>query len=218
MAREIGEQLRAIRRVEHLGVELRAVIAPLVIGDQREGRPVAGGDDAEALGELRHLVAVAHPHLVPLADVPQAFEQYAGLGHGQEGAAEFAAFAGFVPRLHLAAQLGGHHLLAVTDAENREPRVEQHLRRARGALVAHAGRRSGQDDALGLYPFERLFGLGERRDLGIDARFAHAARDQLSHLAAEIDDKDGIGEMVWLHGRAVSAAPPPVQRVPQRCR
>ncbi len=218
MAREISEQLCAIRRVEHLGVELRAVIAPLVIGDQRKGRAVAGGDDAEPFGKLRHLVAVAHPHLMPLADVPQAFEQYARLGHGQEGAAELAALACLMPRLHLAAQLRGHHLLAVTDAEDRQARVEQHLRRARGAFVAHAGGRSGQDDALRLHPLERLFGLGERRNLGIDARLAHAAGDQLGHLAAEIDDKDGIGEMVWLHGRAVSAAPPPVQRVPQRCR
>ena len=120
MAREIGEQLCAIGGVEHLGVELRAVIAPLVIGDQREGRPVAGGDDAEALGELRHLVAVAHPHLVPLADVPQAFKEHTRLGHGQERAAEFAAFAGLVTRLHFAAELGGHHLLAVTDAQDRE--------------------------------------------------------------------------------------------------
>ena len=193
MARKIGEQLGAIGRVEHLRVELRAVVPPLVIGDQREGRAIAGGDNAEPFGELRHLVAVAHPHLMPLTDLPQAFEQHARLGHGQERAAELAALPGFVPRLHFAAKLRGHHLLAVTDAQNRQARIEQHLRGAWGSFVAHAGGRSGEDDALGLHPVERLFGLRERRDLGIDARLAHAARDQLGHLAAEIDDEDRIG-------------------------
>ena len=33
----------------------------------------------------------------------------------------------------------------------------------------------------------------ERRDLAIDARLAHAPRDQLGHLAAEVDDEDGLG-------------------------
>ena len=104
----------------NLGVELRAVIAPLVIGDQRKRSAIAGGDDAESFRELCDLVAVAHPHLVPLADVPQAFKEHTRLGHGQERAAEFAAFAGLVTRLHFAAELGGHHLLAVTDAQDRE--------------------------------------------------------------------------------------------------
>jgi hypothetical protein len=34
---------------------------------------------------------VAHPHLVPLADLPQPVEQLALLGHGEERAAELAA-------------------------------------------------------------------------------------------------------------------------------
>ena len=37
-------------------------------------------------------------------------------------------------------------------------------------------------------------------DLAIDAGLAHAARDQLRHLAAEIDDEDGVGMCGVLHG------------------
>jgi hypothetical protein len=41
----------------------------------------------------------------------------------------------------------------------------------------------------------------ERGDFGIDPRLAHAARDELGHLAAEIDDQDGIGRLDRHGGR-----------------
>ena len=190
---EIGEQLRAVGGVDHLGVELGAVIVPRLVGDDRERRAVADRDDLEPRGEFGDLVAVAHPHLVPLADRPQPVEQGAILGHGQEGAAEFAAAFAVAPPLDRAAELVAHHLLAVADAEDRQAAVEQGLRRARAALLGHAGGRSRQDDALGREPLERRLGALERRDLAIDPGLAHAARDQLGHLAAEIDDQDRIG-------------------------
>jgi hypothetical protein len=31
-------------------------------------------------------------------------------------------------------------------------------------------------------------------DLAVDAGFAHAPRDELGHLAAEVDDEDGVGK------------------------
>ena len=47
---------------------------------------------------------------------------------------------------------------------------------------------------------EGLLGGLERNDLGIDAGLAHAPRDQLRDLAAEIDDEDGVGMSGVLHG------------------
>ena len=38
--------------------------------------------------------------------------------------------------------------------------------------------------------------LVERHDLGVDAGLAHAPRDELRHLAAEVDDEDGVGHKV----------------------
>ena len=52
---------------------------------------------------------------------------------------------------------------------------------------------------LGFSRSKRLLGQGEGRDLGIDAGLAHPARDQLGHLAAEIDDEDGIGKVLCVH-------------------
>ena len=53
-----------------------------------------------------------------------------------------------------------------------------------------------------------FLGLGKGRDLGIDPGLAHAARDELGDLAAEIDDQDGVGEVFWLHGGPVKASVP----------
>ena len=62
--------------------------------------------------------------------------------------------------------------------------------------------------AFGFISREGGFRLLERHDLGIDALLAHAARDQLRHLAAEIDDQNLVmgrgheGVDGWLIGRA----------------
>ena len=60
---------------------------------------------------------------------------------------------------------------------------------------------------FGLEPLERLVGGVERRDLGIDAGLADAARDQLRHLAAEVDDEDGFSGLDRHGGRIESARP-----------
>src|SRR3546814_12525110 len=82
-------------------------------------------DETETGCELGDAVAVAHPHLMPLADLPQAVEQHAGFGDRQEGAAEFAvAFAVGAAGFDLSAELLAHHLLAVADAAGGEAAVE----------------------------------------------------------------------------------------------
>jgi hypothetical protein len=95
---------------------------------------------------------------VPLADLPQPVEQLAVLGHGQERAAELAAFAGLVPGADFAAELVGHDLLAVADAEDRQPALEQRDRRARAALLGTPAGEPGKMIPLRLQPLERLLG------------------------------------------------------------
>ena len=149
---------------------------------------------------------MAHPHLMPFTDVPEAVEQGTILGHSKECAAELAPIPYLVPAPDLSAKLMAHNLLAITDAENRDASLEQDFGRAGRTFIGHASGRTGQDDALGLHPVKRFFGHAERGDFGIDARFAHAARNQLGYLAAEIDDEDGIGEMLLVHGGAIRCA------------
>ena len=140
MAYEICQQLAAVGRVHDFRMELRAVIFAFLVGDDREGRTVAGGDDLETGREFGDLVTMAHPHLVALAGLPKPVEQRAGFGHGQIGAPELAALTRFMPWPHLSAELLCHDLLTVADTEDRQAAVEQHLWRTRAALVAHACR------------------------------------------------------------------------------
>ena len=87
----------------------------------------------------------------------------------------------------------GHGLFAVADAEHRNAGLIDRHGRQRRILVEHRGRAAGEDDRLRLEPGHALLGLGERHDLAIDARLAHAPRDELGYLAAKIEDEDGVG-------------------------
>ena len=145
---------------------------------------------------------MAHPHLVGLALGPKAVEQCTVVDDLDERAPELA----IVGRRDPAAELMGHRLLAVADAEDRQPAVEKMLRRARALIPHHRARSAGQDYALGLKPLEGFVCGVERDDFRIDAGFADAPRDQLGNLAAEVDDKDGFK---WLdrHGGRIRSDP-----------
>ena len=202
VADEIGEQFAAVRRVHDLGVKHQGEEAALLIGGDGEGRAFGRRDDAEAFGQSLDPVAMAHPDLVLLAGLPETVEQHGFAGNLDERAPELA----LVRRRDPAAELVRHGLLAVADGEYGEARVEEMLRRARTVVPHHRGGAAGEDDALRLEPFERLVRPVERRDLAIHPRLAHPPRDQLGHLAAEIDDKDGVG--MRRHGRAIAAPAP----------
>ena len=118
--------------------------------------------------------------------MPQTLEQRARRDDLDLGAAELAMMAA----LDLAAELRRHRHLAVADAEHRDAGIEDRLRRARRPAFGDRGRAAGEDHRLRLEPLEGGLGLLEGHDLAIDARLAHAPRDQLRHLAAEIDDQD----------------------------
>ena len=74
-AHEVADQLAAPGRVRHLGVELHGVELALLVGDGRERRALRHADHLEAGRQLRDAVAVAHPHGVALALLPEAVEQ-----------------------------------------------------------------------------------------------------------------------------------------------
>ena len=185
---EIAQQLAALRRVHDLGMKQHAIETPGVIGDRGVGRGLAGRHRAKAGRQCVDPVAMAHPHLLAPALGPQPVEQPALVEDVDEGAAEFLMVAQGDP----AAELGAHRLHAVADPEHRHAEPEDDFRRARrGRRVTEAG------------PPDRMIAVGqtrgpdfgdrERVDLAIDAAFAHPPRDQLGHLAAEIEDQDAVG-------------------------
>src|SRR5262249_15124705 len=140
-------------------------------------------------------IAMAHPHLVARTLGPDAVEERAVVLDVEKGAAELT----MVPGLDLAAKLRTHGLLAIADAEHRNVGLEDDLRGAWAAYVDGGMWTAGEDDCLRTYALERGLRRLERNDLGMDPRLANTARNQLRHLAAEIDDEDSVGRGV-LHG------------------
>ena len=69
--------LRAVGRVDDLGMEHQAVVAALLVGDEGEGRVLGSRDAGETGRQAGDAVAVAHPHDVALAGLPHAVEQRA---------------------------------------------------------------------------------------------------------------------------------------------
>ena len=168
----MGEDLLAERGVDHLGVELDPedpAFAGLEGGYRRLGR---GRQLGEALGRLVDGVAMGHPAGL-LAG--QALEQQPGLANGQLRAAVLA----HLGRLDPAAELPCQKLHPVTDAQHRDPELQEPGVELRGALLVNRGRAAGEDQALGT-PAGNLFGANVvGKQLREDPTLADATGDQL---------------------------------------
>src|SRR3954452_15595430 len=186
LAHEIADQFGAIRRVHHFGVEHQAVISALLILDHRKRRVGADARDDEAGWHPRDAVAIAHPDRMTFAHGPGRVEQPACGLDLDIGAAELAVMATF----DIAHKLGRHGHLAVANPEHRNAGIEDRLRGARRALFVHGFWTAREDNRLRLHLRKRRFRLLERDDLGIHALLAYPARNQLRHLATEVDDQN----------------------------
>ncbi len=202
LAHKILDQLRAVRRMHHLGMELHRVELALVVGDDRDRRARRFRHAAKTIRQFRHTVAMAHPDVMLFADLPDILEQRAVIRHFDQGAAEFAMMAA----LDRAAELLRHGLFAVANAEYRYAGGQDRHRCGRRVGVEHGGWSSGQDHGLRLHLHEGGFGLLERHDLGVNALLADTPRDQLRHLGAEIDDQNLLmsGGHVGRRGRSLA--------------
>ena len=133
---------------------------------------------------------MAHPDLAAVAGGPDTVEQGRLALDLDFGAAEFAVVAGF----DRAAQLLGHGLLAVADAQHGHLGGEDGgMGRGRLALD-HRGRAAGEDDALGVERLDpgavdRLEGV----DFTVHPGFAQAPGNELGDLGTEIDDQQTVG-------------------------
>ncbi len=188
----------AVGRVVDLGMELHGVEVAIEVGGDREGRAGRGAEHLEAGGDGGHMVAVAHPDLFAPLEEPAGQKVDAVLGMLDIGAAEFrGAVAPFDPP----AQHLHHHLLAIADAKDRHAQIEHRLRRSWRAVVDHAGRATREDHRLrGEVAKKGVGHLLVGVDLAIDVQLAQATRDELGHLAAEVDDEKAVvlHHFAWL--------------------
>ena len=107
----------------HLGVELDRVEVPRRVLEGGHGGVGARTGDGEALGEVLHGVAVAHPDGLGSG---HALEEEARLGPREKGGTVLPP----VGAGDLAAQGVGHPLHAVADAQDGDAQVEERRDRA----------------------------------------------------------------------------------------
>ena len=127
---EVLEHLVTVGGMAHLGVELRGVEVAARVLHGRNGAGVGAGGDGEALGHLAHGVAVAHPHGLEV----RGLGQDAAVTVTGETSGAVLALLGVSDG---AAELDGHDLLAVAEAEDGDAERED--------LLVHVGRIVGVD-------------------------------------------------------------------------
>ena len=194
LVEEVLDDPLAVVGVLDLGMPLHAVQAALVAAERGDRGGRRRGEHVEALRGLRDLVAVAHPHVL-LGGL--AAEQHAAVARERGIRRPVLAQSGVGD---LAAERLRHHLEAVADAERRHAEVEDARVERRGALLVHRRRAAREDDAHRVLRRDLGGGCRVRDDLAVDARLAHAARDQLRVLRAEVDDEHGALRRLGLLG------------------
>ena len=185
---EVAQDLAPVDAVGDLGVELQAVDRPLAMAERRVGRVVAGGERLEVGARLvtRSPWLIQTRVLRPPIDSSGSIARDADVGRPEL----------LVRRtVDLAAEGEVEDVHAVADAEHRRRPLPQHVQHlgpqasARRRFV-DARRTAREDDALRLEPPDDVEPDVEGMDLAVDVQLAHAPRDQLRVLRAEVEDED----------------------------
>ena len=182
---EVLQNKTALNGVGHLGVELHAVKPALFVRVCRHGGKIGVAGGAEALGQRRDEIGVAHEHVRRHGAAGKERER------GVQRDGEYAVLA-LRARLDRSAAEMADELHPVADAEHGNAELQHGFVAGGGIVAVYAVRPAGEDDALRRHRADLLHGHFARTDLGIDAVLTHAARDQLFILSAEIQDQYGL--------------------------
>ena len=181
---EIGNDFPPARSVDDLGMKLESEKSPVPVLDGGELRVVGGGHRLEAVRRRDQLVPVGIPDLQGIGEVGE---------DGGEGVRDqecaLALFA-FASAGDLAAEHARHQLHAVTDAQDRDAEVKNRAIGQRRLWRTDAGRAAGEDQAAGFEGRDLRRRHVEGDDGGINLAFAHAPRDDLRILRAEIQNEN----------------------------
>ena len=191
---EAHEDLRAVGRVDDLGVELDAVDPPVDVLERGHGRLARRRERGEARRRREHRVAVRHPAGLLLG---QAAEQAPAL------AVELEVRTAELPHLgalDVAAQAQHDRLHPVADAQHGDPELEQLGIELGGARRVDGRGPAGEDEPLGGAPADLLGADVVGQQLGEHPALAHPAGDELGVLAPVVEDHDLVGRQRPLRG------------------
>ena len=140
---------------------------------------------------LGHAVAVAHPHLEPRREIAEQTRAGDDLDIG-------AAVLGGAGRRDPSSGDVGQKLVAVTDAEDGNPGVDDLGIHPVGVRGVDRGRTAREDDP-GRSPGLDLGGRDRPgNDLRVDVSFPDPPSDQLGVLGPEVDDQDYVVVTWWV--------------------
>src|SRR5215510_14437451 len=169
-----------------LGVKLQPVYSLFDILDRAQ-RVIGLGRHLKPGGGDRHVISVAHPDgkvLREMGEQPRvlAAEQL------DPRRAVFAA----TRRLDLSAQEVAYKLQAITDAEDRNPQIDDLRAAMRGSVFINGARPAGEYYPLRIELAYFLYFHAEWMDFAVDAQLTNPPRYQLTVLRAEIEYQDGL--------------------------
>ena len=199
--------------VQHLRVELDAV------------EPAAPDPRTRAIGVVREEAVTRAPSGGAVTESPWLIHPTCSAGRPPKsslsGSTRTSARPNSAPpvRSTLAAEVAGHELHAVADAENGDAQLEDAGVGVGRALRVDRRRPAGEDERQRAPRRDRRRRRGVVDELRVDAALAHAPGDQLRVLAAEVDDEDGTllgrrlgdgerDDLAHSAGRACSSALP----------
>ena len=196
---EAGDHFLALERMRHFGVELHGVETARFVGHRRDRAGLVAGDDRKAGRHFGDFVAVAHPHVeqaVPFSVLPvfDVLEQCRMTTGTDFSVAELT----FARAFDLTAQLLGHRLHPVADAEDRHAEFENDLRRFPLKRFVYRVRSAREDDALRVVGTNEIFADVEGVQFAVNLLLAHTAGDQLGDLRAEVENKNFLVSHICL--------------------
>ncbi|OIQ75598.1 hypothetical protein GALL_427340 [mine drainage metagenome] len=187
---EILIELGAARGVVNLRVELHRIEVPCRVGGNRKRRVGRGAVHLKPRRDFADMVSVRHPYQLASLSEPARQHRQLGVSWRDKGAAKLG---GAVATFDLAAKAMHHHLLAVANSQDRHAERENRGWRHWRALGKDRGRAARKYHRLGGEVLEEgIRDLLERMNFAIDVQFPQAARDQLRHLRAEVDDQKAV--------------------------
>ncbi len=181
---EILQHFRAQGGVMNFGMELHRPVAALRVFHRRESICRAP-HRLKTGGQFARFVTVGHPDL---DFAGQSAEEPGVAGNRYLRMAVLARLAGD----DFAAELVGHPMQAVANAQHGQAKVKDALVSQGRIGVVYRARTAGQNDAHGLIRLDFVEGRGAGKDDGEDVLLADAARDELRELRAEVEDDDGL--------------------------
>ena len=184
LVQESPQNLLAVRSVHDFGVELHGPDFSCIVFQHGGGRIGRARGDTKTRRSNRHGVEVAHPHVESRLGARQESRVAVAREHR-------ATVFSLVTARHLAAELVGDQLASVADAEHRNPEFVDARVESRRAVDVHALGPARQDERRRATPSHFVGRHRVRHDLGIHIRLAHASRDELCVLRAEVHDQHG---------------------------